>query len=91
MSPRITEFEIMAFNADFQKDVSTFNQQLPRLLEQHPGEFVAILSGEIIAHSKDRCELSGSMRKKYPERYVFVKQIAPKSETVERMDGLEIV
>lgn len=78
------------FLATFRRDLAAFKAMLPRLLEECPGQYVAILDGHLVDHKPNWEDLVGSTKKLYPDRFVLLEQVVPTNEeTVIDMDTLE--
>jgi hypothetical protein len=87
--PTLTEECVQEFYGTFRRDAAAFEEQLPRMLEEFPGEYVAILDGEIIDHRTKWEELFKATRERYPDRFVFLEHVVPKSKVSVDMDTLE--
>jgi len=77
------------FYITFQRDVKTFKEKLPQLIQEFPGEYVAILDGEIVAHMPRWENLIELTQRQYPKKFVFVEKISLEVQAVENMDALE--
>jgi hypothetical protein len=49
----------------------------PMLLDQHPGEYVAIHGGKLIDCDKDGATLSRRVRSRYPQQFVWISRVEP--------------
>lgn len=77
------------FFATFRRDVAAFKKKLPSLLEKFPGEYVAILDGEIVAHKPQWKALVDLTQEQYPDRFVLLEQVIPTTNVVIDMDTIE--
>ena len=80
---------IRDFYASFRRDVAAFEKHLSRMLREYPGEYVAILDGEIVDHKQTWEELAESTHQRFPDKFVFLEKVIPKTKTVVDMDTLE--
>jgi len=81
--------EVEAFYARFQIEVTTFERQLPSLLQRFPGEYVAIYQGKVIAHRESWDEVANYTRDCYPDEFVLIEKVAPAEKISVDMDTLE--
>jgi len=84
-----TNPEVEAFYAHFQNEVTTFERQLPSLLQQFPGEYVAIYQGKVIAHRGSWDEVASYTRDRYPYEFVLIEKVVPAEKITVNMDTLE--
>lgn len=84
----ITEADIAAFKADFQIEAVAFEQQLPELLKQFNGEYVAIFQGKVIGHNRNWDALVRLVQQDFPYKFVLIEQVVPKSPSVVCMDTM---
>jgi len=73
----VTDAEVKEFEKSFQRDLAAFDEQLPVLLKQYQGEFVAILDGKIVEHHPSRESLAAAIRERFPNRFVLLEQVVP--------------
>lgn len=75
----------------FKKELDKFNQMLPTLMKTYPAEFVAILNGEIVGHHTDELQLAKQIYKRYPAKFVLVREVkseAPVTVALESPEGV---
>ncbi len=63
------------------REERAFQELHPQLLQRYPGEFVAILDGEVVDHDTDQVMLYKRVRKHCPGRFVLIAEV--KREPVE--------
>jgi hypothetical protein len=80
---------VESFYADFRRDVDAFKKMLPTLLQKFPGDYVAILGGNIIAHEATWEKLVQLTKEKYPDRFVLLEHVVETEPTTVHMDTLE--
>jgi hypothetical protein len=73
----------------FMRDVQAFKEQLPKLLKEIPGEYVAILDGKIVDHKPDWNDVFVATRKAHPDLFVLIEHVAPRSAEGIDMDTLD--
>lgn len=77
------------FFSSFKRDVAKFKAELPTLLNECPGEYVAILDGEIVAHLPSWENLAELTNRQYPDRFVLLEQVTPDKREPVDMDTME--
>ena len=77
------------FYIAFYHEIEVFRAKLPQLLEQYPGEYVAIFKGEIVAHRPTWEDLANLTQKEYPNDFVLMEKVEPQEQVVEYMDTIE--
>ena len=77
------------YNQNFQKNAAVFKEQLPRLIEQCPGEYVAIIDGKVVAHMFGHIELSNMMLEKFPTKFAYIGHVVQKSHKDIDMPSIE--
>jgi hypothetical protein len=85
----ITNKSVKAFYTAFKVDISVFNQKLPEMLVEFPGDYVAIYRGQIVAHNKDRGILAAETRKQHPNEFVFIERVAEHEACAVDVDSLD--
>ena len=89
MLPNVEDRAVKEFYTDFERDVAVYQHELPRMLTNFPGEFVAILNGQIVGHRPDWKELHASVQERFPNKFVFMERVTPRGEIIVDMDTLE--
>jgi len=60
------------------REEKAFQQLHPYLLKNYPGEYVAIINGEVIDHDTDQVALYQRVSKRFPERFILLAKITPR-------------
>ena len=76
------------FYKDFIRNVIVFKESLPRLLNEIPGEYVAILSGEIIDHRSTWESVFTATREAHPNAFVLIERVEQRPTEFIDMDSL---
>jgi len=73
-----------SFEADDGADAEeqAFRALHPMLVKKYPGQYVAVLNGQLIDRDVDQVSLYQRIRQAYPERFVLIAQIQPVAEEV---------
>lgn len=89
MQPFVTDAEVEAFYRAFRRNVAAFKHELPSMLQQFPGEYVAIFDGKIVDHRPKLKELVILMQDRFPTEFVFLELVSPKQEQGLDMDTFD--
>ncbi len=54
----------------------------PMLIKKYPGQYVAIMDGQLIDRDMDQLSLYQRVRRTYPDRFVLIAQVQPMAEEV---------
>ncbi len=60
---------------DFQRELSAFRRMLPTLMRTCPGEFVAVLNGDVVDRDKDEFELAERICNNYTNQFVLIREV----------------
>lgn len=63
-----------------ERERAAYHALHPILLEQHPGDYVAIYEGELVDFDQDQLALVGRLDKDYPDQFVLVRQVTTDPE-----------
>ena len=87
----IREFLRSEARRKMQREMSAFLQLHARLLEDHPGEYVAVHQGKLIDHDSDQLALFQRVERRYGDTPVLIKQVLanPEEEYTFRSPALE--
>lgn len=73
-------FRLPLTKAEIEAHARDFAKMLPELLERYPGEFVAILDRQVVAHTANERELIQGISQRNDERFVFLGYVPPREE-----------
>lgn len=73
----------------FEREAAAFNQMLPQLLAQFPGEFVAVYGQRVIDRDVDELSLARRVGRKHPGEFVLINRVEPESKNVAYLDSRE--
>lgn len=76
------------YNA-FSYNMAIFEKKLPQFIKDFPGEYVAMIKGEVIAHMSSWEDLTRFARRAYPGKHVFIERAMKKNDAVMHMDTIE--
>jgi hypothetical protein len=83
------DIPIKEFYDSFRRDVATFKEKLPELLQKFPGQYVAILDGQVVAHMAEWKALIDLTQREYPDKFVLVEHVVERTNEVLDMDSIE--
>ncbi len=65
----------MKENPHFQADHKWFKENLPELLKTYPGEYIAVIGGQIVEHNPDLGVVAKSAYTNHDERPIFMDRV----------------
>jgi len=68
------------FEQNVATEIDAFHTLHPALLEQYPGEFVAIHKQQLIDHDIDKLALYQRIHETYPEQFVLMRRVEEEPE-----------
>jgi hypothetical protein len=78
--------EAKIYMVNFRRAVASFEAQLPSLLMQYSGEFIALCNGEVVDHDSDVIALSKRIRRNFKDKFVLIEKVVARTEIVARME-----
>lgn len=74
----------------FEQEVAAFERLKPTLIEQYPGQFVAIYQGEVIATGDEKLALLEQVREQFGNIVCYIEKASPNSPRTVRMPSIQI-
>ncbi len=65
----------MKENPNFEADHEWFKDNLPALLQTYPGEYIAVIGGQIIVHDPDLGVVTRDAYSNHDERPIFMHKV----------------
>lgn len=70
------------------REIAAYEQLKPTLLEQYPGQYVAIYQGQVVASGTDRLALVDQVRQRLGNVICYVEKVSPESPRTIRMPSV---
>ena len=74
--------------AAFEREVAAFEALKPALLEEYPGQYVAIYQGEVVACGDNKLEVSRQVREQYGSVVYYVELVTPDAPRTVRIPSV---
>jgi len=87
--PPTIDPEIQSFYEEFRLDVETFERQLSKMMQDFPGQYVAIVKGKIIGNDASWEVLEKRTQFSHPNEFVFLERVAKEERVAVEMNTLE--
>ena len=90
LSEHLDESETSEITQAFEQEVAAFERMRAALLEEYPGQYVAIYQGQVIASGDEKLVLLDQVREQFGHIVCYIEKVAVDSPRTVRMPSIHI-
>ena len=90
LSEHLDESETSEITQAFEQEVAAFERMRAALLEEYPGQYVAIYQGQVIASGDEKLVLLDQVREQFGHIVCYIEKVAVDSPRTVRMPSVRV-